>query len=392
MASIGESYSFSESYIENFRVKVSLSGVALQGAIVTIQSPSWGTFQSTTDANGLSESVFIGSSENLTITVVKEDQEIDESVVESFVFDSSLQQLSISVVLPPQLLEASNIHFIRWHQATQLFVQSDQIGTKDEGGVFTAYEDGVCSLFLKSSDVQNNYLMNHLKYKPPFFEGDSISLILNFPVDFGGDDFNDVVVGIMDATGMVVNNTLTITQTTCNASNYYHLEFEYPSVNRHELYFIIYNSTKEAVYYVSNPFRALSDEVKENYPFVSFRNQSDLFGHPYECLTDVRNTMRLDLNGIEDQPEINLEQYRSASSGKQRNVRTETSYVVSVEAYFFDKAANKAMVPFSVHDDILINNRSYEVKTAYSIENNKINSVKKGVIELFDQELSTINK
>ena len=108
-------------------------------------------------------------------------------------------------------------------------------------------------------------------------------------------------------------------------------------------------------------------------------------------LVIVIKNVFLPWNLVEQQPEIELEQYVEQTTGKRRNLKSISSKVLTMETYFFDDEANDMMLAISMHDDILLNGKVVDVKTAYAIETNRINSLQKGTIEFYDQDFSTIN-
>ncbi len=396
MAIVGELYSFSEEFIENFRVKVTVSGTALEGATVTITSPTWGTFVSTTDTNGFAKDVFLGNTESITVRVQESLQDVDETFNVNYTYNQNLTQYLANVVIPPSLGRPLNLHFVRWHKANLLFIQEGLIGTKDESEVFIAYTDGVGCLYNKTNTVikkiPNNYRRIDRRYKPPFFAGDQIEIIINLELDFGTDNFSDVSVCVINNAGQVVHTGISVNRVTCDTINNHYLSFNYPAgVDGRNLYYAIYNTNNEKVYYVSNPFRALSYEDKNCVPYIQYRNSTDLYDSPYECLSAFKNKLRIDFNLIEQNPEIQLKQSREETTGDLRNQRAVPAKVIKLETQFFDDGANDMMLTLSLHSSIIINERTLELKSAYSIENNSLNSKQKGVIEFYDKEFSTIN-
>lgn len=153
---------------------------------------------------------------------------------------------------------------------------------------------------------------------------------------------------------------------------------------------VVYDTTNNSVQYVSNCIRVISNSDIENYTLLFFRNSVNTHNFNYEGFSEY-NSVFLELNVVEQQPEIILDQYREVSTGVIRNQKTQTAKVVTLEAFFFDDEANDMMGVLSIHDDIEINGKTMTVKTAYEVDTNVINSIQKGTIELYDQSFSTIN-
>lgn len=387
-------YSFGITYLENFQVEVKVSGIAQPGATVAYTTAN-GNRLSTTDANGLSNAEYLFQSQPLSI-VVEAPGFPQQTENITYTFSTDLQRVVVNIIPEPSInLDAENkFSFYRFSRAFNLFIQGGQLGSKDAEDDFEAITESVLSLVdCKGDAIPNNYRRGKQRfYTPPFFRDDEISFILNFTLDFGGDDINDIELGIINNAGALVGDPIALNSLTCNTTDYYYVSFVFPILPNGSYYwFVIHNTVTEQVYYVSNPFRNFLAEDKECFPLLSYRNSCDIFNNGYECLTTVRNTIRLDINLVEQQPEIEIRQYREQSTGKLRNQRSQTAKICSVETKQFDDGSNDAMFSLSVHDDILINERDYEVKTAHRIITSRKNPLQDGIIELYDQEYSTIN-
>lgn len=392
--------SLSVVYIENFQVEVRLSGTPEAGATVAYTTAN-GARVGTTDSNGFSPAEYLFQSQALNITVEIPSESIQETFAYNYVFSRDLTRIILNITAQPSIdLDVENrFSFYRFGRATNLFLRLGQMGTIGETGIFTAIENSVLSLVdCKDDKVPNNYRRGKQRfYTPPFFRDDQISFILNFTPNFGGDDPNDIEVGIVNNYGVIVGDPITLNSVNCSGTDYYYVDFTFPIIANGSFYwFIIHNTVTEQVYYVSNPFRNFLSEDKTCFPMLSYRNSCDIFNYGYECLDGttnplIRNRIRLDINLVESQPEIEIKQYREQSTGKLRNQRAQTAKVCSVETKQFDDGSNDGMFSLNVHDDILINDREYEVKTPHRILTSRKNPLQDGVIELFDQEYSTVN-
>lgn len=386
--------SLGSEYIENFQVEVQIAGTPTSGVNVAYTTAN-GPRVSATDGNGYSRAEYLFQSQPLSI-IVEVPGEPQETFNINYTFTQSLTRVTLNIIAAPSIdIDVDNrFSFYRFGKATNLFLQSGELGSKNDLGDFTALQNSVLSLVeCKGNQIPNNYRRGKIRlYTPPFFRDDEISFILNFVPDFGGDDFNDIQMGIVNNKGELIGDPITINQTDCSGTDYYHVDFTFPIIaNNNYNWFIIYNTVNEKVYYVSNPFRNFLDEDRKCFPMLSYRNTCDIYNYGYECLTTVRNKIRLDINLVEGQAEIEIKQYREQSTGKLRNQRAQTAKVCSVETKQFDDGTNDAMMSLSVHDDILINDREYNVKTAHRIVSSRVNPLQDGIIELYDQEYSTIN-
>ncbi len=397
MGVVGEKYSVSREFTQNFHVRVIAGGSNLENASVQFSTNEGQNFDLTTNSSGLTDEVDILSSQTLNITVTPDGGD-PLFFSYGFVLDESFLVCFRAVVPEVTGINAdpeNSFHFVRWHSATNLTVQSGQLGS-GTGGEFSPITASVESLIpcKSSSKIPNNYRRGKMRfYCPPYFEGDDIEFILNFTLNFQGDDENDVTVAIFDNYGAQQFVIGALTKTTCDTIDYYSLQgVTWPSIKSADKYWmVIYNTLNENVYYVSNPFRSYKEEDKLCYPLLSYRNDCDTFGFGYECVA-TRNKIRLDINMVEPQAEIEIDQYREQTTGLLRNEKSQTALVTVVETKQFDDGANLGgMFSLNTHDDILINDRPYEVKTPHRVTPNRKNPLQDGVIELYDQEFSTVN-
>lgn len=288
---------------------------------------------------------------------------------------------------------SNKFNFIRWHSSSNFHLQGGILGSKDINQDFTALNKSVdsyvaCAL---STDVPNNYARNvSSDYQPPFFAEDNVSFILNFFPDFGGFTTEDLTIAIVNKVGEVVVDDIGLSSVYCNGTYIYSFELEFPEIGYGTNYrFAIYNTENNVVYYLSNPFRV--EDCKYKYPVLRYRNSCASFGYQYSCLPSSFTQLRVDFNLIEQQPEIELKQYREQSTGYLRNQKTQSAKVLKLESYMFDNGSSDAMLALSTHDDITLNGNIVEVKTAYKIAYNKLNKKWKGEIDFYDQDYSTVN-
>jgi hypothetical protein len=87
-----------------------------------------------------------------------------------------------------------------------------------------------------------------------------------------------------------------------------------------------------------------------------------------------------------------LTQYRAATTGKLRNVANDLDRFITLEMYYFDKLAHRAMEVFQTNDFILVNGETYLVKDLYKRSFDVQAHTYKGTLELFEQDFSTINR
>lgn len=388
--------SFSLEYIETFRVCVSDNGVPTENATVQVTGASFGSQTKTTDSDGYA--YFLATvDETLTITVSDVPGFDNQVSTFDFVFNGfgNISEEIFALTEAPNIsLDSENVNFIRFNQAGNLFIESNQLGFLDGNNDYQPIETSVLGLFecKDETEIPNNYERQKRRfYNPPFYANDEVQFFLNWNVSFNGDDFSQVDLGILDNYGVLVASGLGLTEQDCDGTNYYHAEFTMPLLQFGEnRFYVLYNTSSGIVYFISNPFR-FEKQNKECFPLLSYRNSEDVFLNGYDCFTDKRNQHRIDFNLIDGQPEIELKQYREQGTGLLRNQKSESAKVMTVETYLFDNGANDAMLSLSIHDDIQINGKAYEVKTPHQVIANRFTKRKKGTIEFYDQEFSTIN-
>lgn len=155
--------------------------------------------------------------------------------------------------------------------------------------------------------------------------------------------------------------------------------------------FVVYDTTDDSILFILNCFQLVSLNDADKYAYISYRNSTNIFNFNYEELPDFRNRLYVDLNKVGDQGEYDLTQYAEATTGFIRNQKSQLKDSLVLESYMFDENAHEAMKGFSLHDDIEINFRQYQVKEGYEIETNKRSRRSIGTIELYDQEKNAIN-
>jgi hypothetical protein len=118
----------------------------------------------------------------------------------------------------------------------------------------------------------------------------------------------------------------------------------------------------------------------------------DIYKYLYTSIPDFLQQIRLRVSVLEEDIDGTIDQYRSVSSGKLRNVAFDLDLFVNIETYWFDDLAHRAMFVFQVHDIIFLNDQAYLVKQLYKVQWDQKRKVNKGTIELFQQEFSTLNR
>ncbi len=240
--------------------------------------------------------------------------------------------------------------------------------------------------------LPNNFRRNDLAYKISYLKEYTHFFYLNSDDTFDDADFNDWVMGLFDRSGNEVQIFSNLQQDIITGSEFrVYTEFTIEdTIDKGEYFFAIYNSNTDDVKYQSNCFNVIDSEDVENLVFLEFRNSSNVFNFNFEVV-DNYNTLFIDLNEVEAQPEFELNQYQERSTGITRNEKSQARKVIVMESYYFDDGANEGMLMLTMMDDQKLNEKVVEVKEGYQIENNRRNNLQKGTISYYDQSVSVIN-
>ncbi len=240
--------------------------------------------------------------------------------------------------------------------------------------------------------IPNNYRKNDKETRICYLRGYEHFFYANLDELLSDADFDDWVISVFKGGTEVDASIGVLTKDIISGTDYrYYCAFTISeSLAAGEYYFAIYNSDTLEVKYVSNCIRVITSDEIENFVMLSFRNSTNIFNFNYSVVNNY-NTLFLEMNLIEQQPEVSIKNTKEQSSGVIRNQKFEAAKTITLEGYYFDDEINDMMLALSGHDDIIINGQSLTVKTAWKIETNQRNSVQKGTIEFYDPNFSEIN-
>lgn len=251
---------------------------------------------------------------------------------------------------------------------------------------------------MQGNFIQNAYLnysdKNFCRYfKPVLVPGENHSFYINEePID--DPSFSDFRLALFYQGQNIADDIGTLQQVFVDGPNYQIIcEFTCPIVDDKDYYqLIIYNSDTNQVIYGSSYYELRNSLAFQDSAYVIYRNSRDTYNFNYTLAPEFFNKVRLRVNRIDLQNEGNIEPYRSVSSGRLRNVRTNLDRYITLQLYQGDQKAHEAMYIMGIHDYININGRNYINKSNYTIDTNVISSMANGQLELYDQEFSSINR
>ncbi len=120
------------------------------------------------------------------------------------------------------------------------------------------------------------------------------------------------------------------------------------------------------------------------------RNTDPVLAYPWDLLPDdFWLSVRIPATVADQEPETSLKQYRSASTGKTRNLRTVSDELVRFRSLFLDDWAHRALSAYLNHDLLKINGRDVVLKTPYKRIYDEKSQLMNGEFEVIDSALST---
>lgn len=245
-----------------------------------------------------------------------------------------------------------------------------------------------------TSILPTRYRLNNKEYVLPLPQGLPISIFLNTePLTYA--DFDNLVISAFDNQGNETFPDIIPLQKVDLGDGTYRIYFEDLIINSgvtyKEYYFVIYDSITDDVLLKLNCFQLLPTSSGDSLARLSYRNSSNIFNFNYEELPEFRNIIYVDLNAVDEQAEYDFTNYSEATTGYQRNQKSQLKNYVVMNSYKFDDRAHDAMKGLSMHDDIEINFQPYQVKEGYIYEPNRRTSRHEGTIELYIQNDNEIN-
>lgn len=249
--------------------------------------------------------------------------------------------------------------------------------------------------------IPNGYLTSKLPNAPfhyPYFvNAEQFSFYLNFDQDYSYPNFSSLRLCLINKYGLVQANVAQLYQVmnVDGVSYFIYANVTLAGVNPGVYRLaIVDSSNSNAIVFVSNDLKCITttNANKKTGKFV-YKNSVNIYRFLYESIPDFTHQIRLMINGLEDNVEGQLDQYRSVSSGKLRNVNVELDRVIKIETYYFDRLAHAAVGVMQVHDYIFINGISYLVKNLYKPDwSNPAKATFKGILEIYEQDFSMSNR
>ncbi len=245
----------------------------------------------------------------------------------------------------------------------------------------------------KGYDRQGKTNMIHAPVVVPL---EDFAFYINADIPFNDPDFSTYRLGLFDRYGMIEAEigTLQKHDITPGTYNIYASVVNIPAgIDFGFYYMMIYRQDTSAIIMASNPIELMSlEDSKAESVRLQFKHGYNFYKYYYELVPLYINKIRLRMYRIDEQFEGELVQYRAVSSGRLRNVSFELDKKITLECYYFDDLANRAMGVFQAHGFMTVNDYFYLPKTLYKWAFDAKKKVMKGTIELFEQDFSTANR
>jgi hypothetical protein len=271
-------------------------------------------------------------------------------------------------------------NFIRWYKATTLSVSD------------LASEVAVCDD--EVTRLPNNFrLINGRKSLPKLLMTFEWSFYANLTDTISDADFANWTLTFVNPQGTkVLDGTFSVTKDgTTNYRFYASGTISDGAVTPGIYRMVLYNNTNDAVRYISNWLEILDKDKKTDYVSLSYRSSIDRDYFNYEGLGSFRNKVFHEFYIRDVQLEITRENYIQAGNGKVRTDKTEERKYVELQSYYFDDFDHEATESMLLHDDLLFNSETYEVKEDYSRSYNVQSEIYVGSFQLYIDFFSQTN-
>lgn len=249
-------------------------------------------------------------------------------------------------------------------------------------------------------DLPNAYRVNKISqpHRPVIVNDEQFSFYLNFESDYSYPNFSSLRLDLVSKYG-IVQSGVGVLQRVFQPDGIKYFIYANVTITGKApgVYRLMIVDTSTAapfdVLFISQELELLSAEDAAKYTArFRFRASVSIYRYLYSEITDFLQQIRLRVNVVDEATEGQLEQYRAVSSGRLRNVSFDLDRFITLETYYFDDLAHRAMQVLQAHDYILLNERSYLVKSLYKVSRDPGSNVNKGTLELYEQAFSMANR
>lgn len=249
-------------------------------------------------------------------------------------------------------------------------------------------------------DLPKIFRLNKIpkKHYPVVTNDEQFSFYINFTQNYNNPNFASLRLDLISNYGVVQQNVGTLQRVFQDDGTNYYI---YASVTLSGITPGIYRLAITDTSTVA-PFdvRFITQEIQvmfiDDAPALTarfrFRASVDIYKYLYTKIPTFFQEIRLIINVDDEDTDGDIDQYRAVSSGKLRNYAFDLDLFYTIETYYWDDLAHRAAFVFQVHDIILLNDKTYIIKSMYKVKWQSHMNVNKGTLVLFEQDFSTINR
>lgn len=204
-----------------------------------------------------------------------------------------------------------------------------------------------------------------IPYTPIMLQGETYSFFTNFDSDlkFNVNESTPLKVGILEEGESNVSESHDCNVINQPLGDYFYSEFTLGNVGYGYYRLVVYNSTNNQIYAISNLLHVKPNANKKRTALIKYRNSDDIDGFSYNDLPDFYNQIRIDLyQGDARNYEPEVEEENQVVSAEKRYISIANRLGIPVVSEFLDSEAQDGLESFLAHDEIYVNGKRYNAR------------------------------
>jgi hypothetical protein len=224
--------------------------------------------------------------------------------------------------------------------------------------------------------------------------GESYRTAINTRLSVPVQGFQNLTIGLLDGSYNTVFSTIgsvTVSSPDTNGNVYIYADWSVTSiVNRAFYYLVIYDSSTNIVYFVSNQLQGTDDT--KNTSFIEWSAPGDNFGFEFETMGGTRPSTRLNLNALTPEYPTEADSYQSSATGSViTNDYTQQKNIPWQSRHINDKARD-ALQAWTTMSALVINGTEYKPVPGLEVdEGSENNALKICRINTSEQDFARVN-
>lgn len=154
----------------------------------------------------------------------------------------------------------------------------------------------------------------------------------------------------------------------------------------------IYSAVTGQAVLRSAPLLVGGPESLNSSVYLRHRHDRSFYGIRWHDLPGFHQAYRVNLSLIDEQNESERDIYKESATGQRRAYNSSMDKVVKMESYYFDSMAHDAISVLFENEIVLMNGRSYILKSAYRRNFDPLTKIYKGEAEFYDQGFAGWNR